>query len=52
VITGERLQIAFLLEATGLALRMPIVDSILSQAMSKLSVDRLHHLSPRHDCWH
>jgi hypothetical protein len=39
VIAGERLQIAFLLEAMSLTLRTPEVDSILRQAMSKFSVD-------------
>jgi hypothetical protein len=35
MIAGERIEIAFLLEAMGLAPRAPEVDSILSQAMSK-----------------
>jgi hypothetical protein len=51
MIAGECLEIAFLLEATGFASRAPNVNSILSQAMSKFSVDGFHHLSPGRDCW-
>jgi hypothetical protein len=51
MIAGERLEIAFLLEVMGLALRAPEVDSILSQVVSKFSVDGFHHLSPGRDCW-
>jgi hypothetical protein len=38
MIVGEHLQIAFLLEATGLASRTPEVDSILSQACHSSSL--------------
>jgi hypothetical protein len=51
VITAERFQIAFLLEATRIASRTTVVDPVLSQAMSKLPIDRFHHLSPGRDCW-
>jgi hypothetical protein len=51
VIVAERFQIAFLLEATRIASCTSVVDSVLSQAVSKLPVDRFHHLSPRRNCW-
>jgi hypothetical protein len=50
MVASERHKIVFFLEATGLAPRAPELDSILSQAMSKFSVDGFHHLSSGHDC--
>jgi hypothetical protein len=47
----ECLQFCLLLEATRVTSRACRIDSVLSQAMPKFTIYRLHQLSPGRYCW-